>query len=88
MKGRLPDRVLTKRKRGFGCPTGAWFRTELRPLLLDSLSEGRLRRQGLFDPNAVAAVIDAHLTFREDYSELLLALVTFQLWHDQTLSSD
>jgi asparagine synthase (glutamine-hydrolysing) len=86
MQGRLPARVLTKKKRGFGCPTGAWFRGELKPLLLDSLAPDRVRRRGLFDPAVVSQVIDAHFSFREDYSDLLLALLTFELWHSQVLS--
>ena len=42
MRGRLPGRVLQKKKRGFGCPVGAWFRKDLRPLLQDTLGEAAL----------------------------------------------
>jgi asparagine synthase (glutamine-hydrolysing) len=86
MRQHLPKHVMTKRKRGFGCPVGDWFRHELRPLLRDVLASDRLSAQGLFDAAAVEAAITAHESRREDYSDLLLALVTFQLWHDEWLN--
>lgn len=80
MKGKLPDEVMRKKKRGFGCPVGAWFRTDLRPLLRDTLSPAALKRQGLLDPATVARLVDEHETYREDRTDVLLALLTFQLW--------
>jgi asparagine synthase (glutamine-hydrolysing) len=86
MRRHLPKHVMTKRKRGFGCPVGDWFRHELRPLLRDVLASDRLSAQGLFDARAVEAAMTAHESRREDYSDLLLALVTFQLWHDEWMN--
>ena len=83
MEGRLPRRVLQKRKRGFGCPVGAWFRTDLRPLLRDTLASSTLQRDGILDSAAVQAIIEEHEQCREDRTDLLLALFTFQLWRDQ-----
>jgi asparagine synthase (glutamine-hydrolysing) len=80
MRGRLPRRVLQKRKRGFGCPVGAWFRTELRDLLRDSLAPPALARGGILDAAKVQTLITEHERYREDHTELLLALLTFQLW--------
>jgi asparagine synthase (glutamine-hydrolysing) len=80
MRSRLPDEVIGRKKKGFGCPVGAWFRGELRPMVADLLSAGSIRRRGIFDPGAVQRAIDAHHERREDYSELLLSLLTFELW--------
>jgi asparagine synthase (glutamine-hydrolysing) len=80
MRGRLPARVLQKKKRGFGCPVGAWFRTELRTLLQDSLSASALARTGILDSTKVQTLITEHERYREDHTDLLLALLTFQLW--------
>jgi asparagine synthase (glutamine-hydrolysing) len=83
MEGRLPDSVLRKKKRGFGCPVGAWFRSDLRPLLLDTLAAPVLKRHGLLNAEKVQGVIAEHEKCREDRTDLLLALLTFQLWYDQ-----
>ena len=83
MRGRLPGRVLQKKKRGFGCPVGAWFRTDLRPLLRDSLAPSALAKAGILDSAKVETLITEHERYREDHTDLLLALLTFQLWTDR-----
>jgi asparagine synthase (glutamine-hydrolysing) len=86
MRKLLPDEVLKKRKRGFGFPIGAWFRRDLRELTGDLFSPARLRRQGLFDAAAVQTMLEDHVAFRQDYSDALLALLTFELWHTRWLN--
>jgi len=83
MRGRLPARVLKKPKRGFGCPIGAWLRKDLAPLLHDLMSPANIKKRGLFDAIKVEEVITAHTEYRQDYSDLLLALLTFELWYQQ-----
>jgi asparagine synthase (glutamine-hydrolysing) len=87
MEGHLPRHVFTKRKWGFGCPVGGWFRRELKELLRDTLQSDRLRRQGLLHADAVQRIITDHERCQEDNSDLLLALLTFQLWHSEWLGS-
>jgi asparagine synthase (glutamine-hydrolysing) len=82
MRGRLPDRVLQKKKRGFGCPVGAWFRTDLRELLRDTLSPAHLGGDGLLDASRVQEAVTQHEEYGEDRTDLLLALLTFQLWRE------
>lgn len=82
----LPKSVFTKRKWGFGCPTGRWFRGELRELLRDTLSPERLRSVGLLNADAVQELIREHEDFREDNSDILLSLLTFELWREGALS--
>jgi asparagine synthase (glutamine-hydrolysing) len=83
MRRHLPEEVFRRKKRGFGCPVGRWFRGELRELLRDMLAPDVLRNQGLFDSTAIGAMVEAHEHYREDRSETLLALLTFQIWHGQ-----
>jgi asparagine synthase (glutamine-hydrolysing) len=87
MQGYLPREVFQKRKWGFGCPVGRWFRCELREFVRDTLAPESLRHDGLFEPSAVQAIIAAHESYSEDHSDLLLALVTFQLWNRDRLQS-
>ena len=83
MQGKLPDRVLRKKKRGFGCPVGAWFRGQLRTHLRDTLACSSLERRGLLNTQRVEAVIREHEQYQADHTDLLLALFTFQLWSDE-----
>jgi len=85
MRPHLPPVVFAKRKWGFGCPVGRWFREELRELLRDTLAPDRLRQAGLFNPAVVEGIIDAHETLRADNSDILLGLLTFELWRQDVL---
>jgi len=82
---RLPRAIIRQKKQGFGTPISRWFRDELRPLLLDMLAEERVRRRGYFKPAVVQSLIEDHLRQRADRSEHLLALLTFELWHEAYL---
>ena len=85
LKGRLPADILGRGKKGFGIPIAKWFRGELRELLQDTLSESRLKRQGLFNPTAVSALIAQHLQGKKDNRKQLWTLFMFQLWHEKYL---
>lgn len=87
MKGHLPDSVLRKKKKGFGCPIGAWVRNELREYIMDCLSPARLARHGLFNAGVVDRVIQDHYARRADYTDLLMSLLTFEIWYDTFVDS-
>jgi asparagine synthase (glutamine-hydrolysing) len=86
MKHDLPSVVLRKPKKGFGCPIGAWVKTELRDYIRDCLSPQRLARHGLFDSSAVSKMLDDHYAARADYTDLLMVLLTFEIWFDTFIS--
>jgi len=79
----LPAEILRGRKQGFSIPAAAWLRGELEPFARDVLSPGSMRRQGFFRPEAVTALIDAHVARREDLSRQLWGLLAFTLWFDR-----
>jgi len=78
--GVLPEEVLTRSKRGFGAPVGAWFKSQLRPLLQALLSRQPVEQRGLLSWPAVRAVLAAHDGNREDYSDLILVLLNLEIW--------
>jgi asparagine synthase (glutamine-hydrolysing) len=80
MKDRLPRSVVRRNKEGFDIPTHHWFRTILRPLLLDTLNEDSVRDSGILSWPAVDAVIRAHLDRRANLGYHLWGLVVLLLW--------
>jgi asparagine synthase (glutamine-hydrolysing) len=82
MQDKLPAEILGRRKKGFGIPVGQWFRHDLRSLMLDTLSEARIRRQGLFNPAEITRLVDEHLRGTKDNRKKLWTLFIFQLWHE------
>ena len=41
-----------------------------------------MTRRGLFSAEALQAIVTAHLESRADYSDFLLAYLTFELWQE------
>src|SRR3989442_5476031 len=80
LKGIVPDEILRRPKKGFGIPVAAWIRGPLRPLFEDALSEKALREGGVFEPEKVRALLQAHLDGRADLRKPLWTLLMFQLW--------
>jgi asparagine synthase (glutamine-hydrolysing) len=76
----LPRAIVHGRKRGFSIPAAAWLRGELEPFAREVLSQESIARGGVFDPRAVTAVLDRHVSGREDLSRQLWGLMSFALW--------
>jgi asparagine synthase (glutamine-hydrolysing) len=76
----LPPPIRTRPKMGFGVPIDRWFRgelkDELRAVLLDPVALGR----GLFRPEAVAALIEEHVSGRREHPYRLWCLLMLELW--------
>ena len=85
LHGKLPPEILARGKKGFGIPVAKWFRGELRELVQDTLAESRLRQQGIFQPQAVAQLLEEHLRGTKDNRKPLWTLFMFQQWLDQHL---
>src|SRR5437016_488022 len=89
LRGVVPEEILRRPKKGFGIPVAAWIRGPLRPLFEEMLSESALRDAGVFDAQAVRALLRTHLEGRADLRKPLWTLLMFQLWrkhHAQAFS--
>jgi asparagine synthase (glutamine-hydrolysing) len=80
LRPHLPAEVLSRPKTGFGAPLRRWLRGELIGWVDDLLSPARLGARGLFDAQAVRALIDADRRGRVDAAYPILALCCIELW--------
>jgi asparagine synthase (glutamine-hydrolysing) len=85
LRGVIPDDTLDRPKRGFALPIGRWFREEMLDDLLAALDPARLRREGLFRPEAVGALVDQHRSGKRDHRKPLFTLFMFQRWRETWL---
>lgn len=81
-RDRLPAAVFERPKKGFEVPIDRWLAGPLTPLLDRALDPGRLRRQGLVNPDMPAAWRAALLSGRRDTSWQLWAMLAFSHWID------
>ncbi len=79
----LPPGIARRPKKGFGIPVADWLRGALRPLMLDLLSDARLRAQGFLEPAAVQRLVSEHLSGRADHRKPLWTLLMLQLWSER-----
>lgn len=79
----LPAEVLKRPKMGFGVPVGRWFRSELRDLLRQRLTASDSLCARVFRPQWLHAVVEAHLSGRDNYEHPLWALLMLELWRER-----
>jgi asparagine synthase (glutamine-hydrolysing) len=85
MERLLPKENIYRPKEGFSIPIKHWLGAELRELMLDHLSEKRIREAGFFNPEPVQKMIADHLAGRKNCSHQLWALLVFEIWRENYL---
>lgn len=83
MRGRIPDEIIDRSKKGFGIPLGQWFCGPLKGWLRETLSEERVERAGLWHWPYVEQLIKEHIGRRVDHRKKLWTLCAYQLWHEE-----
>ena len=88
LAGVLPPPTLEKKKWGFTVNPVEQFRKDLRPMALEVLSDERIRRRGIFNPEFVRGVINArpHKHLRWHYF-MLWQMIGVEFWCETFLKS-
>jgi asparagine synthase (glutamine-hydrolysing) len=79
-RGRVPQAILDRPKKGFGTPTAAWLRGGMRELAHDALTDSRSLARERFDGKFVQSLLSRHQD-GADLSAELWPLVVLELWH-------
>jgi asparagine synthase (glutamine-hydrolysing) len=83
----LPPEIINRKKIGFATPVDQWFGRELKTYISDRLlGEGSACRK-YFDATTIEKLIADHTMKHQDYKRHLFCLLTFELWHEQFISS-
>ena len=75
----VPAELIDRPKMGFGIPRAEWLRTELKEMLVDTLTDSTATQRGWFESSGVQRVIDIHMT-GEDKDSLLWPMLMLELW--------
>jgi len=82
----LPPEIIRRRKRGFETPVDRWFRSELSGYVRNMLLSQDAACPIYFRREAIDALLDDHLSGREDNRRQLFSLLVFELWHRQFIA--
>jgi asparagine synthase (glutamine-hydrolysing) len=81
MKGKLPDNIIQRSKKGFNMPVAYWLAGDLKELMMDMLSESFISRQDLFSFPYIQKLMDQHFQHQRDNRKLIWTLLMFQMWY-------
>lgn len=82
MRGRLPDVIIDRPKKGFALPVSDWLRTELKDECRRVFDPTKIRSEGLFNPDYITSLLQAHQDGKKDYRKELWTLLTFEWWKE------
>jgi asparagine synthase (glutamine-hydrolysing) len=78
--GRVPGRILNRKKTGFPVPLTSWFGNQLRDFACGILTDRRTLERGYFDRGLLRSLV-SDSSKRADLAPEIFSLVTLELWH-------
>jgi len=82
MKGILPDKILYKKKHGFGIPVGYWMMNDpTMKELAGVLNEAQSRERGYFRPDFLLSLRNLNETHPAYFGEVMWVVLMLELWH-------
>ena len=87
LAGQIPDRVLKRKKKGFGAPISEWMLDRLGGFLEHSIFASSLRQRELLDYNFIRQILNDHRSRRVNNSFFLWSLLNLSLWYDQWIEN-
>jgi asparagine synthase (glutamine-hydrolysing) len=87
MKDILPQKVLYKKKHGFGVPLAQWLleNPHMKQLMNDMMHAPLTRQRGYFRPGFFEKLMGLHREQPNFYGEIVWYLVALEMWHRQHL---
>jgi asparagine synthase (glutamine-hydrolysing) len=83
MGTQVPPSILTRTKKGFPMPAAAWFRTELREFVRDTLLSRSSACRDFFNQQAVEEIVERQEAGKFSGYQEVWSLLVFENWHKQ-----
>ena len=84
----VPREIMSRGKMGFPVPVGRWLRGPFKPLVDELVLGPRALARGLFDPDALRRLAEAHRTGAAEHGDRLWLLLNLELWQRMFLDGE
>lgn len=83
VKDLLPEDIIKRPKEGFVLPVFDWMMTELKDYSLSVLSQGRIKKHGLLNEEAVNSILKSYQAGNRGNAGRVWNLMMFQVWWER-----
>lgn len=82
----VPRNLVDRPKKGFVIPLSKWLKGKLNPMMMDYLSEDRIKRGGMFNPDVVKKCIKNFQDGKLNVHKLWFIL-SFEMWREKWITN-
>ena len=61
----LPEKLISKPKRGFGIPLNDWLRGHLKDYVYDTLNFNEIKNYGFYNTETIKTILDQHYNYNK-----------------------
>ena len=79
-RGKIPDAIIDRPKKGFGIPLASWLRGPLKDRIQEVVTRSPVLDRGIVDADVFRAWNDQHQKKRADHSKPLWAMLVLDHW--------
>ena len=84
LKNKIPNKIIYRKKRGFGVPLVHYFRNELKSFVQDKVDEIKTPELKAIKPT-IKKSLQKHIEKKKDNSHILWAIIFLDEWYKQWL---
>lgn len=79
----IPKEIMDREKMGFNIPYEKWFKSELKELLIQTLTDKKLKDQQILNAEEIDKIIKSYFVNNNIDFQRLWAILVFQLWFNK-----
>ncbi len=84
----LPRDIIYRKKQGFSIPMKNWLREDLRDMMMETLSRGRIEEKGYVEYEYVNKLMNQHIEKKRNNAHQLWSLMVFEMWHEMYMDTE
>jgi len=84
----LPAEVVNHRKQGFVGPMTQWLKNDLKPYVVEALSEKNLKKHDLLNSQVIKRVTEEHFSGRQIHDTSIWSVLIFQKWYEMYIENN